>query len=162
MEAQAAAEGERRAIAFPSLEWFRDLARLMRVNRALHEHLGYVDCVARFTVTDGGLARNAYSVTITFEEFEATEVRESTAADNAAADFTLEASLATWREMIESIARGKGRPDLTHTLNYLSHTGTPIRVWSDDPLRKDMFFRYNQSLQEFVNASAAMRTVFPE
>jgi hypothetical protein len=162
MEPQAAAEGEPRAVAFPSLEWFRELARLMRANRALHEHLGYVDCVARFTISDGGLARNPYSVTITFEEFEATEVRESTAADDAAADFTLEASLATWREMIESIARGKGRPDLTHTLNYLSHTGTPIRVWSDDPLRKDLFFRYNQSLQEFVNASAAMRTVYAE
>jgi hypothetical protein len=162
MEAQASQEEAPRAIAFPSLEWFRELARLMRANRALHEHLGYVDCVARFTITDGGLARNSYSVTITFEEFEATEVREATPGDDAAADFTLEASLDTWREMIDSIARGKGRPDLTHTLNYLSHTGTPIRVWSDDPLRKDLFFRYNQSLQEFVNASAAMRTVYPE
>ena len=80
--------------------------------------------------------------------------------DVARADFTLEASLATWREMIEVIARGHGRPDLTHTLNYLSHPGTPIRVWSEDPLRKDLFFRYNQSLQEFINASAAFRTIF--
>jgi hypothetical protein len=162
MQAQAADEEAPRTVAFPSLEWFGELARLMRTNRALHEHLGFIDCVARFTITDGGLARNPYSVTITFEEFEATEVHEAASGDDAAADFTLEASLDTWREMIESIARGKGRPDLTHTLNYLSHTGTPIRVWSDDPLRKDLFFRYNQSLQEFVNASAAMRTVFAE
>ena len=31
-------------------------------------------------------------------------------ADLARADFSLDATLATWREMIESIARGRGRP----------------------------------------------------
>jgi len=150
------------AIAFPSIEWFERLAQLMRANRARNEHLGYVDCVAVFTVLDGGLRGRPWSVQITFEEFEATDVREATTADLARADFTLDATLATWREMIESIARGRGRPDLTHTLNYLSHPGTPIRVWSDDPLRRDMYFRYNQSLQEFINASATFRTIFPD
>jgi hypothetical protein len=150
------------AIAFPSIEWFERLAQLMKINRARNEHLGYVDCVAVFTVLDGGLRGKPWSVQITFEEFEATDVREATTADLARADFTLDATLATWREMIESIARGHGRPDLTHTLNYLSHPGTPIRVWSDDPLRRDMYFRYNQSLQEFINASATFRTIFPD
>jgi hypothetical protein len=160
MEVQAATEDTQRAIAFPSREWFEALARLMKINRTLHEHLGYIDCVAQFTVLDGGLRGRPWSVQVTFEEFDVTDIRE-VAPDNAArADFTLEASLATWREMIEVIARGRGRPDLTHTLNYLSHTGSPIRVWSEDPLRKDMFFRYNQSLQEFVNASAAFHTIF--
>ena len=150
------------AVAFPSLEWFERLAQLMKLNRARNEHLGYVDCVAVFSVLDGGLRGKPWSVQVTFEEFEATDVREATTADLARADFTLDATMATWREMIESIARGRGRPDLTHTLNYLSHTGTPIRVWSDDPLRKDLFFRYNQSLQEFINASASFRTIFPD
>ena len=72
----------------------------------------------------------------------------------------LEATLATWREMIENIAAGGGRPDLTHTLNYLSHPGTPIRLVADDPLKADLYFRYNQSLQEFVNASASFPTRF--
>ncbi len=146
--------------AFPSLEWFQRLARLMNENRVLHEHLGYIDCVAQFTVLDGGLRGKPWSLQITFEEFEAIDVRE--ADDALRADFIIEATLPAWREMIENIARGRGRPDLTHTLNYLSHTGTPVRVWSNDPLRKDMFFRYNQSLQEFVNSSAAFRTVFPD
>ena len=150
------------AVAFPSVEWFERLAQLMKVNRARNEHLGYVDCVAVFTVLDGGLRGKPWSVQITFEEFEAIDVREATTTDLARADFTLDATLATWREMIESIARGRGRPDLTHTLNYLSHPGTPIRVWSDDPLRRDMYFRYNQSLQEFINASATFRTTFPD
>ncbi len=163
MEAQPqTAQSAGITIAFPSLEWFQHLALLMKNSRALHEHLGYIDCVAQFTVLDGGLRAKPWSVQITFEEFEAIDVREVDATDAARADFTIEATLAIWREMIENIARGRGRPALTHTLNYLSHTGAPIRVWSDDPLRKDLFFRYNQSLQEFVNASAAFRTMFPD
>lgn len=160
MEAQVVAESTGRAIAFPSTEWFEQLAQLMKLNRPLHEHLGYIDCVAQFTIADDGLAGKQWSVQVTFEEFEATDVREVGSDEIANADFTLEASLATWREMIENIARGHGRPDLTHTLNYLSHPGTPIRVWAEDPLRKDLFFRYNQSLQEFINASASFRTIF--
>lgn len=149
-------------IVFPSVEWFERLAHLMRANRVLHEHLGYFDCVANFTVLDGGLRGKPWTVQVTFEEFEATEVREASAEDLGQADFNIEGTLATWREMIESIARGHGRPALTQTLNYLSHTGTPIRVASDDPLRKDMFFRFNQSLQEFINASGMFLTIFPD
>jgi len=149
-------------IAFPSVEWFERLAQLMKTNRARNEHLGFIDCIANFTVLDGGLRGKPWTAQVIFEEFEATDVREASAAALGRADFTLEATMATWREMIESIARGHGRPDLTHTLNYLSHYGTPIRVWSDDPLRKDLFFRYNQSLQEFVNASATFRTIFSD
>ena len=159
-QVEAAASNE--AIAFPSIEWFERLAQLMKANRVLHEHLGYIDCVAAFTVTDGGLRGQPWSALITFEEFEATEVCEASTTDLVRADFTIEATLATWREMIESIARGHGRPALTQTLNYLSHTGTPIRVASDDPLRKDMFFRFNQSLQEFINASGIFHTIYPD
>jgi len=150
------------AIAFPSVEWFERLAQLMKANRARNEHLGFIDCIANFTVLDGGLRGQPWTAQATFEEFEATDVREASASDLARADFTIEATTATWREMIESVARGHGRPDLTHTLNYLSHYGTPLRVWSDDPLRKDLFFRYNQSLQEFINASASFGTIFQD
>jgi hypothetical protein len=146
-------------VPFPSLEWFRRLADLMHTNRARHEHLGYVDCVVQFTVTDGPGGR-PWSALVTFEEFAAVDVREAGPGDAARADFRLEADAATWREMIDSIARGGGRPALDHTLNRLSHFGTPMRVVSDDVLKTDLYFRYNQSLQEFVNASAAFRTRF--
>ena len=149
----------RESIPFPSLAWFRRLADLMAANRARHEHLGYVDCVAEFCVTDGPQGR-PWGVQVTFEEFATTDVREATVSGASRADFSVEASLATWREMIESIARGNGRPDLDHTLNRLSHFDTPVRVWSADVLKRDLYFRYNQSLQEFVNASAAFETTF--
>jgi hypothetical protein len=145
------------AVPFPSVEWFQRLADRMNENRARQEQLGYVDCVAGFAVNDGG---EPFTVHVTFEEFEATDVNRAGAGDAARADFTLEADLATWRSMIESIAKGGGRPGLDQTLNRLSHMGAPMAVHSDDPLRRDLYFRYNQSLQEFVNASAAFPTRF--
>jgi hypothetical protein len=147
-------------IAFPSVEWFRALADAMNRNRARQEQLGYVDCVAEFKVLDGGPGGTPVAYQVTFEEFEATDVREATAADESRADFALDASLTTWRAMIESIAAGNGRPGLEQTLNRLSHMGTPIRLRSSDQLRKDMYFRFNQSLQEFINASAGFCTKF--
>ena len=151
------------AVPFPSLAWFRALADLMNGNRARQEQLGYVDCVAEFRVIDGGPTRRAVAYQVTFEEFEAVDVREidvTKVADAVRADFALDATLGTWRAMIESIAEGGGRPDLDQTLNHLSHAGTPITLRGDDPIRKDTYFRFNQSFQEFFNASAAIRTTF--
>jgi hypothetical protein len=42
----------------------------------------------------------------------------------------------------------------------MSHVGTPVALVGDDPLERDCYFRFNQSLQEFVNASAKFSTVF--
>ncbi len=39
--------------------------------------------------------------------------------------------------------------------------GTPLTLVAADPLKSDLYYRYNQSLQEFVNASAAFDTEFP-
>lgn len=147
-------------LEFPSRAWFERLAALMNRNRARQEQLGYVDCVAQFRVLDAGPGGRPWCVQIVFEEFEAVEVRETGAGDDEGADFTLEAPLAVWREMIESIVDNGGRPDLEHTLNRLTHMGEPMRVVASDPLRRDCYFRFNQSLQEFVNACAAFRTVF--
>jgi hypothetical protein len=126
----------------------------MNANRA--RQLGFVDCVAEFAITEPAPCR----VQVTFGEFSATDVR--LADDGGRADFVLEAPMAIWRAMIESIAAGRGRPGLEQTLNYLTHMGAPMAVRAADPLRRDLYFRYNQSLQEFVNASAAFRTTFAE
>lgn len=146
------------SIPFPSLRWFERLGEEMHHDRTRHEHLGDVDCVAEFRILDaGGRPR---SIQVRFEEFDVVDVRDAT--DPLRADFVVEGSLATWREMIENIAAHGGRPDLHHTLNYLTLPATPMRVTSDCPVRRDLFFRFNQSLQEFVNASAAFHTEFAE
>ena len=148
-------------VPFPSAAWFRRLADLMNADRPRYEHLGYVDCVAQFTILDGGPVGEPMRVQVTFEEFAAIDVREVGPEASTRADFAIEAPLAAWRAMIDSIAAGSGRPALDQTLNHLSHVDTPFRIVSDDPLRRDLYFRYNQSLQEFVNASAGFKTRFP-
>ena len=148
---------------FPSVAWFQRLADAMNATRARQEQLGYVDCVAEFAVGDPERPTPTDTrIQVTFEEFEAIDVRVADPNGPARADFTIVAPLPVWRAMIESIAAGGGRPALDQTLNRLSHLGTPMRVVSDDPLKRDLFFRYNQSLQEFVNASAAFATVFTD
>ncbi|HJP37475.1 MAG TPA: hypothetical protein QF901_15980 [Gammaproteobacteria bacterium] len=148
------------AVTFPSVEWFARLAQLMNENRARQEQLGYVDCVAEFVVTDAESTTGRWAVQVVFEEFEVLEVVETTADNADRVDFSLEASVDTWGEMIDNIAAHGGRPDLEHSLNYLSHLGAPIKLVADDPLCSDLYFRYNQSLQEFVNASVAFTTTY--
>lgn len=143
---------------FPSLAWFEHLTELMNADRARQEQLGYVDCVAGFRVTDAAGAQ-LFEVEVTFEEFSATGLADVTG-DVSTADFVLVATLDTWCGMIESIASGNGRPDLEHTLNRLSHMGTPMQLTGDDVLKTDLYFRYAQSLQEFFNASARFETRF--
>ena len=147
-------------VAFPSAGFFAELARLMNANRARQEQLGYIDCVAVFTVTDGSADGLARHFRVTFEEFSATETSEVAEAEAAAADFAVTGDTATWRAMIESIAANGGRPALDYTLNRMTHMGTPMKLVAADPLKADLYFRYNQSLQEFVNASAQFSTVF--
>jgi hypothetical protein len=149
------AEVENRTIHFPSQTWFEELAALMNGDRARYEHLGYMDCTAGFRIVGDA----PFEAQIEFDEFEARQVN-AVEPGSGDPDFVLAASLDTWRDMITSIAAGKGRPDLVHTLNHLSHMGTPISLLGGDMLRKDLYFRYAQSLQEFFNASHRFETTF--
>jgi hypothetical protein len=147
-------------IAFPSLRWFQRLAELMNNNRARQEQLGYVDCVAQFTIDDGAANGGAVAYRIAFEEFSAVDVREVPGAELGNADFSIDGPLAIWSEMIESIAAGGCRPDLEQTLNRLTHMGTQLRLRAPDAIHADYYFRFNQSLQEFINASGLFATDF--
>jgi hypothetical protein len=81
--------------------------------------------------------------------------------DAAPEHFVLEASLDTWREMIDNIRANAG-PDLTHTLNYLTFPDEPMRVTGPDQLEVDAFYRYNQSLQRFFNGAVAVPTAYAQ
>ena len=147
-------------IAFPSRAWFEQLVNAMNANRARQEQLGYVDCVAQFTVLDGAPDGGAMSYRVRFEEFSAFDVTELRGDSIDGVDFALEGTCDTWRAMIESIEAGGGRPALDQTLNKLSHMGAPLKLRASDPIHADYYFRFNQSLQEFVNACAQFRTRF--
>jgi hypothetical protein len=142
---------------FPSTRWFQTLAGRMAKDEAAYRELGSIDCTMVVRV-DGPAGNDLYE--IVFEGFGVRSVRRLERLEDAAAGhFVLEASLETWREMIENI-RANGGPDLTHTLNYLTFPDDPMRVTGPDQLEVDAFYRYNESLQRFFNGAVAVRTVY--
>lgn len=142
---------------FPSTTWFLALAGRMEQDEAAFRDLGSIECTMVVRI-DAPAGPELYEVA--FEGFNVQSVRRLACLEDAAPDhFVLEASLDTWREMIDNI-RANGGPDLTHTLNYLTFPDTPMRVTGPDQLEVDAFYRYNQSLQRFFNGAAAVSTVY--
>lgn len=149
-------------VPFPSVEWFETLATRMREQRDEFEKLGPCDpTTAQLTIWDGPDG-DEWRCQFTFDDFDVVDVKLVTEEDEPQADFIMETDLDTWQQMVDSIVEGGGQPGFEQTLNYLSMPNTPIRCWSDDPLRKDMFFRYNQTIQRYVNNCASFTTEWLE
>src|SRR5262245_26388636 len=143
---------------FPSTAWFQALARRMEQDWAAYRALGSIDCTMVVRVDAPGAGPDLYE--IVFGGFKVRSVRRLASLDDTAPDhFVLEASLDTWREMIENIRTNVG-PDLTHSLNYLTFPDYPMRVTGPDQLEVDAFYRYNESLQRFFNGAAVVPTVY--
>lgn len=149
-------------VQFPSVQWFERLASEMAEHQAEFAHIGPVECVMQVTILDGIQGTKPWRVQVTFDGLEVTDVRVVEESDEEQADFILETDLDTWKEMVGSIVAGNGVPDLEHTLNRLSLPGTPIRLWGVDPVRRDAYYRFNQSLQHYINNCATFTTAFGE
>ncbi len=147
------------AIAFPSQEWFEALAARMRADVERFHKLGPMDCTMVVKVE---CPEETDLLEVTFESFEVRLIRRLESLEAADPEhFVIEAPLAAWREMIENI-RTKGKPDLEHTLNYLTFPDDPRRVSGPDQLQIDAFYRYNQSLQNFFNGAAEVETSYAQ
>jgi hypothetical protein len=145
------------AVPFPSTEWFVALAQIMNSDEEHWRRLGYVDCAGTFSIIDAPGGDRHYRME--FDGYRCAAVRE--VADALVGDpaFVLEGDMDTWRHMLEHIA-SNGRARLDQTLNALSIAGAPLRVWSADPLGRDMFFRYNQTFQDLFDRSATITTEY--
>lgn len=143
-------------VKFPSVEWFQALADLMTEDIEKFRKLGETDCTMAVNVIDGREDGSAWNVVIEFEEFSINSIREVTEEELNSIDFVITTDMDSWLEMIENIKAGGGRPDLEHSLNALTIAGVPMRCWSTDPLGRDAFFRYNQSLQQYINNCARL------
>ena len=141
--------------SFPSVAWFDEVRGIFNADESYRgAGGGTCNCEAGMKIGD-----DVFVLT-----FEGLECSRAVAADEAAlddVDFYLDMSKQDWREMVRNIAVNDGA-DLHHTLNTLdldredglatSHHG--------DQYREDLFFRYNQTLQFFFNASARVKTEF--
>lgn len=136
---------------FPSVEWFNAVKDLVN-NSPEFRQLGTIDAVVGVKV-----GNKVYE--LTFEAFELTNVREAAESDLRDMDFWLEQPYEKWQEMLENIKKN-GAADLSHTLNTIDLSMPEGFARSYDGYRRDAFYRFNQSLQDFFNASAKIDTQF--
>lgn len=140
-------------IPFPSLTCFTELKRLMQEEQERFRKLGFIDVIFGIRVTDGEKLPEGRAYKLAFQTFACTDVKELTEQDET--DFILEAPYETWKEMFQSI-RANGQADRNHTINTLTHLGSPVKVLYEDPEGHDRLFRYNESIQEFFNLLAKL------
>lgn len=136
---------------FPSVEWFNAIKDLVNDDPAFRQ-LGTIDTVI-------GVKVGSKIYELTFEAFECTGVREVSANDLRDMDFWLEQSYDQWKDMLENIKKN-GAADLSHTLNTIDLSTPEGFARSHDGYRRDAFYRFNQSIQDFFNASAKIDTKF--
>lgn len=136
---------------FPSVEWFNAIKDLVNNDPAFRQ-LGTVDAVV-------GVKVGSKIFELTFEAFECTNVREAGENDLRDMDFWLEQSYDAWKDMLENIKQ-HGAADLSHTLNTIDLNIPEGFARSHDGYRRDAFYRFNQSIQDFFNAAAKIDTQF--
>lgn len=137
--------------SFPSVEWFNALKDLVNNDPAFRA-LGTIDSVI-------GVKVGNKIFELTFDAFECTVVREASEDDLREMDFWLEQPYDKWREMIENI-KLNGKADLTHTLNTIDLSMPEGFAQAHDGYRRDAFYRFNQSIQDYFNAAAKIDTQF--
>ena len=137
---------------FPSLEWFQAAADLLNKSDSF-KRLGTCDAEMGVQVD------NEY-YEIDFEAFAITAVRRIDAQRAEALDFTLVAPLERWKEMIEDI-QAHGRATHDHTLNSLDLQSEQEFAVGKDYHRRDAFYRFNQTFQDYFDMAAKMETTFP-
>lgn len=136
---------------FPSVEWFDALKDLVNADESFR-HQGTCDCVM-------GVRVGERLFKVSFEAYECLGAAETRPGDPEV-DFALVLPAERWREMVENIKQ-HGAADLDHTLNALDLAAEDTLAVADDELRRDKFFRFNQSLQQYFDASAKLDTTFP-
>ncbi len=136
---------------FPSVEWFQEVREVATRDDRLRK-LGTCDAVMGVKVEDQAFE-------LTFEAFDLVNVREIPSAELVKTDFYLEAPYENWREMLDNI-KEHGKADLQHTLNTIDFLEPEGFAKSDDQSRKDLFYRYLRTFQQFFDASAEVETDF--
>jgi hypothetical protein len=97
---------------------------------------------------------------IDFEAFEVTTVKEIDARRADELDFVLVQSLDAWRAMLDDI-KAHGRATHEYTLNSLDLRSSEEFARGKDYHRRDAFYRFNQTFQEYFDIAAKMETSFP-
>ncbi len=135
-------------LEFPSKAWFQALADAAAADEPRYRRLGFVELNLGFRVGEKGYR-------VTFEDFGCTGVENWDG--SAPVDCLLSASTSDWRELIEHI-QARGSADPQRTLNSLVLAGDRFSLSGDDQLGVDRFYRFNASLQAFIEEAREVPT----
>ena len=147
--------------SFPSAAWFGEVARVFNDDEAYQGAGGGIcNCSAGVVVEDGA-GSPADVFVLTFEGKRCLGGEQANAAALPKLDFYMHMPLDDWQAMLRDI-RANGRATTDHTLNSLDLAREDGLATSahGDQYREDLFFRYNQTLQFFFDASARVKTSF--
>ena len=138
---------------FPSTEWFDAVREEFNADEVFHRRgAGGCNCTA-------GVKVDNEVFVLTFEGQECTKAIETTEASLKDVDFYMSMDLADWRSMLTNVQEnGHAVGEFTlNTLDLNRPEGLATSVHGDQ-YREDMFFRFNQTLQFFFDASSRVET----
>lgn len=140
---------------FPSVPWFNAVRKVFN-NDESYQGAGGGQCNCTM-----GLLIGKQVFVLTFEGVACTKAVTGDQKALEDVDFYLDMSAADWRKMITNI-RDNGKASLHYTLNTLDLDRPQGLAQSkhNDQYREDLFFRYNQTMQFFFDASARVKTEF--
>lgn len=136
---------------FPSVAWFEEAATLLNKSDSFKQ-FGSTDCEMGVQVGDRIFE-------VDFEAFAVTRVTEIGQDRAAQLDFVLVQSPEQWRAMLEDI-KTHGRATAKFTLNSLDLNTFEEFARGKDYNRRDAFYRFNQTFQDYFDQSAKMETTF--
>ncbi|MFN8506802.1 MAG: hypothetical protein U0547_04465 [Dehalococcoidia bacterium] len=136
---------------FPSVEWFNKAGELLNKSDSF-KRLGTCD-------TQMGVAVGDRYFEVDFEAFEMTGAKVIDAARADELDFTLSQDYDAWKAMLKDI-KSNGRATHEYTLNSLDLRSDAEFAKGKDYNRRDAFYRFNQTIQEYFDMSSKMDTTF--
>ena len=136
---------------FPSVEWLKTAADMLNKSDSF-KRLGTCDTQMGVQVDD-----NYYEVD--FEAFEVTDVKAIDARRADELDFVLVQPYDAWKAMLLDIKQN-GRATHNFTLNSLDLQSEKEFAVGKDYNRRDAFYRFNQTFQEYFDTAARFETTF--
>lgn len=137
---------------FPSVEWFKTAADLLNKSDSF-KRLGTCDCEMAVQVGNEFFE-------LDFDAFEVADVKKIDAARADELDFYLVQSPDAWRAMLDDI-KANGHATHEFTLNSLDLRSDQELAIGKDYNRRDAFYRFNQTFQDYFDMSAKMETTYP-
>jgi hypothetical protein len=138
-----------------SLAFFDALATAMNADPQAYEVLGDVDLDLAIEMRRPGA--EAFRVLVVLRGIVCAQVVEIGADEAAHADCVLSGGVESWEAMFADV-RAHGHATGRQTINSLTLLGDHITVTGDDPLGVDKFFRFNQTVQAFLDGAARVAT----